>query len=421
MNTFFFVFVLAHMNGSGSTATPLFNGSDKFSENNKKYEAPSVTSENALLQQQKQQYQLQPIQQQPQSQYLQQGFVEGTGFSNGGTTQLRRTQSIISQNLRDQQYQLYCSGSSPPLQQQQQHQHQQQQHQQQQQLPQQQQYGETVVSQLQQHTVNNAYGLAEDAAMYGSGGVGVGLTSIARQTQQQQAMAVTQQRQQQYSVTNSLQSETNFTSSSGTGNTTTALQQLYNKRDGSGYDDNTSGSARFDSQQQTYQHQQEVLYQPYQPEYATYQQQQQPYNQQHQQQQQQQQQPQPQQQYQQQQFQQGQLPQYQRFPNQEQQQQPILATMGDNSQQYAIGQQQREDNNYTQNTTVLTHNGGLVTSGGTKYNTNDAMVVEYNSTAFRPFQQQLGQVSMKHKVCCVMRLDAFLFMYTGLTKINIMQ
>jgi hypothetical protein len=380
-----FTFVSAHMNSSGSTATPLINGSGKFTENSNKYEAPSVSGENALLEQQKQQYQQQPMQQQPQSQYQQQGFVEG--FSNGSTTQLRRTQSIISQSLRDQQYQLYCSSSSPPLQQQQQLQ--QRPHQQLQPV-QQQQYVGTAVSQLQQHPVNNAYGMAEDAVMYGSGGVGVGLANIARQQQQQQqqqVMAVGQQRQQQYSMTNNLQAETNYTSS-GTGNTTIALQQPYNKRDGNGYDSNTSGSARFDSQPQTYQQQQEVLYQPYQPEYATYQQQpqqqqqQNPYNQLPQQQQK------AQQQYQQQPFQQGQPPQFQRFPNQDQQQQQ--SAMGDNSQQYIMGSQQKEDNSITQNAIGLTQNGGI------KYNTNDVMVVEPSSTSLRPLQQQLVQVSIKY-------------------------
>jgi len=417
------------MNGSGSTtttATPLYNGSDKFGENNNKYD--SVPSENA----QKQQYQ----QQTQQQQYQQHGFADGFSTSSGTTTQLRRTQSIISQNLRDQQYQLYCTGSSPPLQQLQ--------------PVQQHQYGDTAVAQLQQQTANNAYGPVEDGGLlYGTGGVGTGPSSIvARQAQQQQQTiaAASQLRQQQYTAAgiataNSLQTETNYSSPIGTGNAAAMQQQLfYNKR-------GDSGGALFNCQQQTYQQQQEVLYQPYQPEYGTYQQQQQQppnqqpqhqqqqplsYNQMQQQQQPNQQQPnqqqqynqsqqQPQQQYQQpqnQQYQSSQLQQYQRFPNQDQHQQQ---TVGDNSHQYSIEQQLQQQNrvdiNSGQNVSALTLGGVPVTSGGIKY---DATAAELSSTAFRPLQQQQGQVSNYNKANVQMCVDfvgcisrTFMIIYRG--------
>lgn len=383
------------MNGSGSTtttATPLYNGSDKFGENNNKYD--SMLSENA----QKQQYQ----QQTQQQQYQQHGYADGFSTSSGTMTQLRRTQSIISQNLRDQQYQLYCTGSSPPLQQLQ--------------PVQQHQYGDTAVAQVQQQTANNAYGQADDGGLlYGSGGVGTGQSNIvARQAQQQQQTitATSQLRQQQYTAAgiataNSLQTETNYSSPIGTGNAAAMQQQLfYNKRGDDG--------ALFNCQQQTYQQQQEVLYQPYQSEYGTYQQQQLSHQQQQQlsyNQMQQQQQPnqqqqqqynqsqqQLQQQYQQlqnQQYQSSQLQQYQRFPNQDQQQLPL--TVGDNSHQYSIEpqiqqqqQQNRVDINSGQNVSALTLGGVPVTSGGIKY---DATGAELSSTVFRPLQQQQDQVS----------------------------
>jgi len=405
---------------NGSTTTPLYNGSDKFGENNNKYD--SVPSDNA----QKQQYQQQT--QQQQQQYQQHGFTDGFSTSSGTTTQLRRTQSIISQNLRDQQYQLYCTGSSPPLQQLQ--------------PVQQHQYGNTAVAQLQQQTANNAYGPAEDGGLlYGTGGVGTGPSSIVgRQAQQQQQTiaAASQLRQQQYTAAgiataNSLQTETNYSSAIGTGNAAAMQQQsFYNKR-------GDSGGALFNCQQQTYQQQQEVLYQPYQPEYGTYQQQQQQpphqqsqhqqqqqlsYNQMQQQQQPNQQQPnhqqpnqqqqqqynqsqqQPQQQYQQpqnQQYQSSQLQQYQRFPNQDQQQLPL--TVGDNSHQYSIEQQlqqqqNRVDINSGQNVSALTIGGLPVTSGGIKY---DSTASELSSTAFRPLQQQQGQVSNYYNIANVYR------------------
>lgn len=377
-------FTLANMNNSGSTATSLFNGSssNKFGENNNKYETLPASNENTLLKQQKQQYQQQQ-QQTQQQQYQQQGFIDSGGLSSGGATQLRRTQSIISQNLRDQQYQLYCSGNSPPLQQQQQ--------------PSQQQYGETVVTQLQQQNVNNSYGSVGDAGLYSNSGPGGGPTNLIRQTQQQQAGIVSQQRQQQYSTstpfTNNtgLSTEPNYLSTSGASNTA-ALKQFYNKRDGGGFDSSAGSDTRFNCQPQTYQQQQEVLYQPYQPEYATYQsQQQQPqqqllYNQsQHQQPNQLQQ---SQQQYQQnQQYPQSQQQQYQRFPNQDQKQ----PQLGDHQPQYVVEQQQRVDNNYVQNATTLAHGSGLVSAGGTKFSENTTGL-EPSSTAFRPLQQQ-GQVS----------------------------
>lgn len=377
------------MNSSGSTTTSLFNGSgsNKFGENNNKYENLPTSSENALVKQQKQQFQQQQ-QQSQQQQYQQQGFIDSSGVSSGGTTQLRRTQSIISQNLRDQQYQLYCSGNSPNLQQQQQQQPSQQQ----------QQFGETVVTQLQQQNVNNSYGSIGDAGLYGNSGPGGGPTNLVRQGQQQQAGVVSQQRQQQYSTSftgnNSLPTETNYLSTSGSSNTA-VLRQFYNKRDTVEFDSSAGSDTRLNCQPQTYQQQQEVLYQPYQQEYATYQsQQQQPqqqilYNQsqQHQQPNQIQQQQQQYQQNQNQQYPQSQQQQYQRFQNQDQNQ----PQLGDHQQQYVVEQQQRMDNNYAQNATTLAHGSGLVSSGGTKFSEN-MTGSEPSSTAFRPLQQQ-GQVS----------------------------
>lgn len=375
------------MNSSGSTTTSLFNGSgsNKFGENNNKYENLPVSSENALIKQKKQQFQQQQ-QQSQQQQYQQQGFIDSSGLSSGGITQLRRTQSIISQNLRDQQYQLYCSGNSSTLLQQQQ-------------PSQQQQYGEPVVTQLQQQNINNSYGSIGDAGLYGNSGPGGGPTNLVRQGQQKQAGVVSQQHQQQYSTSftgnNSLPTETNYLSTSSSNNTT-VLKQFYNKRDSDGFDSSAGSDTRFNCQPQTYQQQQEVLYQPYQPEYATYQsQQQQPqqqilYNQsqQHQQ-------PnQLQQQQQQQQCQQNQnlqYPQNQQQQYQRQNQDQKQPQLGDHQQQYGVEQQQRVDNNYAQNATTLTHGSGLVSSGGTKFSEN-MTGLEPSSTAFRPLQQQ-GQVS----------------------------
>lgn len=432
------------MNGSssGTTFTSTVNNGDKFNENNNKYDLLSASNEKVLIPKQPQQ---------SQQQYSQHNFVNDGQFPASGTQQLRRTQSIISQNLRDQQYQLYCSGSSPPLQQ---------------------QYGDTVSTQLQQKSINNTYGLLEDAVLYGNDDVD--RVNILRHMQQQQIVGPTQQRLQQYSTTtittptsastdrtttvSNLHSGINYLTPNCTKNTAT-IQHLYNKQEGM-FDGSIGDSSRINCQQQTYQQpqqKQEFLYQPYQPEYNTYQQQQLPYNQlqlqfsnnqqsqpqyqqyqqpqqqqppppiqqqqlplliqqQHQQQQQQQLQPTPQQQQlqptsQQQQLQppsqqqlqplsqqqQQSLPQqqYNQPPNQIQYQrlpnQDLLIMSGEDSQHYVVDQQQRVDNSYTQNISGLTLSAGLMdTSNDTKYSINDATTAEPNSTSFRPLQKQLN-------------------------------
>lgn len=354
------------MNGSSGVpmkTNPIFNG-DKYGDNNNKYELKSTSSENTSLPQQKQKTQ----QQQPQ-------------IPAGGTTQLKRTQSIISQNLRDQQYQMYCSSTSPPLQQLQQPSHQQ--------------------------SMHNTFSPMEDTVLYCSGAVRGGQANQATPVQQR-TIAGTHQFQQQYptmAVVNNLPADTSYSSSNNT-SSSAMNQNFYNKHDGGGLNVSTGDGTQFNCHQQTYQ-QQDVLYQPYQPEYVTYQQPQKfPFNHQQQQQQIQQQQrqhlhlqynqlKQPQQQFQPQQNQQYQpgQEQYQRFPNQDQQQQQqLLGTIND-PQYHIVEQQQQVDNNNPQNVAAITHSGGLVTSSGMQYTAND-MVGESASTSFRPLQHQPQQGQM---------------------------